>query len=270
MSELASSSMAWIGLLLVVGGLSLAPFAAYVARRIFPGRNVFFARWGFSHVLLLVGIGLFVSPMPWLVAFALPLDTPPILRQLVGSAFHFALLGTCVLIWAVRLDPSGWRCLGLWKGRHLRALGCACASYVLLFPALQGANFLWPWLLERLGGDFGLQEVMLGLGELQGSHLVWGIVLAVLVQPFFEELLFRSFLQPLLVQNLGDKGGVSATSFLFALLHGAQAFLPIFALSLVIGAVMLRTQRLAAAWAIHAINNGLTIALLLTFREQLA
>ncbi len=47
-----------------------------------------------------------------------------------------------------------------------------------------------------------------------------------------------------------------------AALHGPSAFLPIFGLSLVLGAVMLRTQRLVAAWGIHALHNGIQVAAL--------
>jgi membrane protease YdiL (CAAX protease family) len=255
--------VARVGLVLLAGGLSLVPVAAYLARRIFPGRHVFFARWGFSHVLMLVGIAFLASPLAWLVAHALPLGTPPILRGLVGSACLLALLGLCVVVWAWRLDPAGWRGLGLRRGHNLRALGSGCASYVLFLPTLLGVGLSWPWLLERLGGEHGLQPVALGMAQLEGGALVIGIVLAVLVQPLLEELLFRAFLQPLLVQNLGDKLGVGATSVLFAGLHGPEAFLPIFALSVLLGAVMLRTQRLPAVWALHGAHNAVMVGMLM-------
>jgi hypothetical protein len=85
--------------------------------------------------------------------------------------------------------------------------------------------------------------------------------------PFVEELFFRGFLQPLLVQNFRDKGGVVLTAAIFGALHGASSFLPIFGLALVLGGVMLRTQRLMAAWAIHALHNGLQIGLILLFGD---
>jgi membrane protease YdiL (CAAX protease family) len=45
----------------------------------------------------------------------------------------------------------------------------------------------------------------------------------------------------------------------FAALHGTEGIVPIFALSLLLGAIMLRTQRLTAAWAVHAAYNALVI-----------
>jgi len=39
--------------------------------------------------------------------------------------------------------------------------------------------------------------------------------------------------------------------------------MPIFGIALVLGGVMLRTQRLLAVWAIHALHNGLQVAMIL-------
>jgi membrane protease YdiL (CAAX protease family) len=159
------------------------------------------------------------------------------------------------------------RCLGLWPGRNGRAVLAGALAYALLLPAIIGTTAWWPWVFARLGGQYELQAIVLELAALRGAALAAAVVLAVLVVPLLEELLFRSFLQPLLVQNLGDRGGVAATSVVFAALHGPSAFLPLFALSLVLGFVMLRTQRLAAAWAVHALHNGLQLALLFLVPE---
>jgi membrane protease YdiL (CAAX protease family) len=51
------------------------------------------------------------------------------------------------------------------------------------------------------------------------------------------------------------------TSVLFAGLHGGSAFLPIFGLSLVLGALMLRTGRLASVAVVHALHNGAMLVL---------
>ena len=132
-------------------------------------------------------------------------------------------------------------------------------AYFAVLPGIFGTLMLWPWLLERLGEVPEQQEYLVQLQDLGGTGLWVGILLATLVIPFAEEVLFRGFLQPLLVQNFRDLGGVVITAVLFAALHGQSAFLPIFVLALVLGGVMLRTQRLLAAYAIHVTHNGLTI-----------
>jgi carbonic anhydrase/acetyltransferase-like protein (isoleucine patch superfamily)/membrane protease YdiL (CAAX protease family) len=252
-----------IGAVLVATGLALAPVAAELARRIFPGRNVFFARWGFSHVALVGVLGLVLMlGAGWALGSRGALEAPSPLRDLELSA---AILGACcaaVAVIASRLDPSGVRCLGLWPGRQVRAAAAGLACYLVLLPALLGIGLAWPWLLSRLGVGYEPQLVLEQMKVIAPGERPLAILLGVLVMPLFEETLFRGFLQPLLVQNLSDKLGVVATSVVFAALHGSGAFLPIFALSLVLGGTMLRTQRLFAAWTVHAVHNGLMFLVL--------
>ena len=126
------------------------------------------------------------------------------------------------------------------------------------FPTLQAAYTE----LRAAGIEPEPQEIALQMLQLSGPALWGAAALAVLVMPLLEEILFRAFLQPLLVSALGVTGGVGATSVAFAALHGASAFLPIFTLSLVLGAVMLRTRRLSSAFCVHALHNGVTLLLL--------
>jgi membrane protease YdiL (CAAX protease family) len=261
-AEVVSPELARSGTVLAIGGLALAPFAIAISRALFPGRNVFFARWRFSHIVLAV-IAAAASSAIFPVLFA-PLEehVAPILVHLAASALVLGVGCAVAVACAARLDPSGVRSLGLWPGKNVRACAAGLASYILLLPALVGLEILWPWLLERLGGHFEPQEVAVELRTLSGNALLWAAVLAVVVQPLLEELFFRSFLQPLLVQNLGDRGGVALTAMFFAALHGDSAFLPIFALALLLGSLMLRTQRLSAVWLVHALHNGRMIALI--------
>lgn len=265
----ASGGSALAGLVLLMGGLALAPLAIVLARRVFPGRNLFFARWGFSHLGAVLGFGILATLFFMIAAGQLQdLGPEPLVITLVANGLVMASVCAFIAFLAERLDPDGMRCLGLRGDRNLRAMLVGVVSYVLLFPALSGVNMLWPWVMERLSLEHEAQAVAVELVKLQGPSLAVAVVFAVIVLPFFEELVFRSFLQPLLVQNLGDRGGVVLTSVLFGLMHGASAFLPIFAFSLVLGFIMLRTQRIAGPWLVHAIHNGLMVALLIQFPEM--
>jgi uncharacterized protein len=93
------------------------------------------------------------------------------------------------------------------------------------------------------------------------------VLLGALVLPLFEELLFRGFLQPLLVQNLHDRAGLVLTALCFALLHGVEAGVPIFGFALILGGLMLRTQRLAACWSVHALHNALVFAIVFWYPQ---
>lgn len=253
-----------VGLVLLVATLAIVPLVVALARAIFPGRNVYFARWGFSHVVL---AALAYLAAAQLAHWVLPRPEPPTLtRDLLIGVAAGTVAALCVAAWARKLSPEGLRALGLARGRHLRAVAAGIASYLALLPGLVAAMLCWIALLSALGVEPVGQDVVRRFVELPRAELPLAVAGAVLVIPLLEELLFRAFLQPLLVQNLNDKAGIAVTSLIFASLHGEQALGPVFVLSLILGSVMLRTQSLVAVWAIHALHNGLTVGLLLSVR----
>ena len=266
------ATAAALGAVLMAAGLGIAPFALALARRLWPERLVFFARWGFTHLVLLVLITL-AAAVGVSILWPVPADGElGLLGSLGRMALMFSVVALTILRLAQRLEPAPARALGFEAEGTPRAVGVGVAVYLLLLPGLMGVTFLWPSLLQLLGEEPEPQAVLVGFLELEGSQLLLAFVGATLVLPFFEELLFRGFLQPLLVQNFRDRGGVVLTSLVFAALHGLTAFLPIFALSLILGGLMLRTRRLASAWAVHALHNALMISLLLSvpqLRESL-
>ena len=162
-----------------------------------------------------------------------------------------------ILYLAARLDPDGIVSLGLRAKGSLRAAVVGVCCYVILVPGILGVSVFWPWFLERIGIKFEVQAISVGLETLVGAQFWIAALLVILVIPFFEELMFRGFLQPLFVQNLGDRGGVFLTSLIFAVLHGDSRFLPIFCLALLLGSLKLRTQRLSASFAVHALHNAI-------------
>jgi membrane protease YdiL (CAAX protease family) len=253
-----------VGAVFTATSLALVPLAIVLVERIHPGRNVYFARWGFSHLALVAALAtvllLAASFLdPWLGGLE------PTTRTLAVLALRGGvLLGCCgaVASFARRLDPAGVRALGLGSGRHLRAAGAGLVAYAIVLPGLFGLGWVWPWLLDALGQPPVADPLLEQLVALDPGQRVIAILFGVAVIPLLEEILFRAFLQPLLVQNLSDRLGIVATSFIFAALHGTTAFVPIFALSLLLGGIMLRTQRLGAVWAVHAAHNGLVFLLL--------
>jgi len=268
-STLTSTSEAAAGFVMLVGGLALVPIAVLLARRIHPGRNVHFARWGFTHALVVLALFVGLS-FPWMGAPEQPVaeepagGVPPLVLGFVLQVFVWLLLSAAIVASAVRVSPEGWRALGFHRGQGARAVLAGLVAFALCLPAILGCELLWPWLLERAGASIAPQEVAVRIAELDPRWWWIAVPAGTLVLPFFEELMFRGFLQPLFVQNFGDKGGVVVTSVLFAAVHGElTAFLPLFAISLVLGGIMLRTQRLVACWLAHAFSNGIAMSLLL-------
>jgi CAAX protease family protein len=201
----------------------------------------------------------------WLSAIVLPPDPETFdpLRELVRTVAVHGAVVALVVRYAHRLDPDGARSLGFRAGGSGRAALAGLCAYALCTPVLLGTTLLWPWVVEALGEPFEPQVLLTHFADVGPVALPLAFLLTAVVQPLLEEILFRGFLQPLLVQNLNDWAGIALTSVLFALLHGTSAFLPIFSLSLVLGGLMLRTRRIAAPWLVHGLHNGIVLALTL-------
>jgi len=266
-APIIDAQLALEGAILTVVAAAFAPITIVIARRLFPGRRVFFARWGFSHVVLAAAVHVLLSIVVGATMALASAEDVPIEVQLVASAFVQGAVVALIFYWAHKRDPAGIRSLGLWQGRWGRAALTGVVVYLMCLPGLIGLILTWPWLVTRLGEVYEPQSFVADFQASTGAALWLAVGMAIVVIPLLEEILFRGFLQPLLVQNFRDKGGIVLTSALFAVMHGTSAFLPIFGLSLILGAVMLRTQRIAAVWAIHALHNGLQVALLLSFEN---
>jgi len=96
----------------------------------------------------------------------------------------------------------------------------------------------------------------------------WGTLVmaatALMVAPFWEEVVFRGFLQPFFRRYLGGAVSIVLTAVLFSLIHDAgSAFLRVpvmlFPLALALGYAYHRTQRLAASMMLHVMFNSLTV-----------
>ena len=254
-----------VGLVLVLASIALFPLGRALALRLVPERNVIFARWGFFHVGLAIFTYFTLTILGGMALAAAGVELSGGIAPVVfGAGLQVATVALC-FSFARRLDPDGIASLGLRSGSNARSLGVGVLAYAFGIPAIMGAMLVSAWGWKALGVEAPPQDVLKLVLQLEGTERWVFVALAVALIPLCEELFFRGFLQPLLVQNLGDRGGLFATAFLFAAVHGnLVAFLPIFVLALLLGMVMLRTQRIGAAWLVHALHNGITIALVLS------
>jgi len=231
------------GAVCFAAGLVLGPFALRAAEWVRPRRNVFFARWGFSHVVL-AAIAAVVGGV--LVAHFAPEPFDTRLAQPV------ALLLACALALraAQRTETSGWRALGLASAGTWRDHAAALLLLALSAPALLGAGLLWPAVVapdERTWSD-------LAVAAHGGDALA--LVLLLLVLPVMHELFFRGFLLPLSAQNFSEKGGLVVVAAIGGALAGPAAFLPQLVLGVAAGTLRLRTQAVLPCVVLHAAYNG--------------
>lgn len=119
----------------------------------------------------------------------------------------------------------------------------------LSFPCMVAANIACKILGLSIGGISS--EQLFG-------HLGFYIVLLLIFNPIFEELLFRKFVLERLT-CLGAKGAIICSAVLFAVPHlfsqGLPQMLYTFALGLVWGYVTVRTGKILPAIILHSLSN---------------
>lgn len=267
-----------VGAVLVAAGTALVPIAGFAVRRI---RGPIEARDGAVRGRELRGDAVrAVDAPPWglgelaggllsAVLFAFLVSSAlgrahdvPLLVQLCGS---IATLAGGTLVAAALARRSGASVLAAFAARvdgAPRAAAAGVAGYVLLVPGLIGVALAWPATLEALGQGRPEQAVVAAMRALPVGDRPVALLLGVVVGPLFEELFFRGFLQRTLARYVPASIAIVAASLAFASLHGLAAFLPVFALSLILGSVLHATQRIAASFAVHALFNAQTFLFL--------
>lgn len=183
------------------------------------------------------------------------------LLQSVAYAFLFAAL------WLIIRSRDGapfWTSLGWkvpWPGAGstiaqgpLLALGIAVTGVILRAPQI----------------DSPIEELL----QDRESVLLVGLF-AVTLGPLVEEIVFRGFVLPLLVEGIGAPAAVLSSSFVFAALHGPQYawswqhLLLLTCASAAFCIVRLRTGSTAASTLVHAAYNLTFFAGFVFYRKDL-
>ena len=162
----------------------------------------------------------------------------------------------------LRTRGVGPEALGLVRPRARAAYPAALLLYVPFVFLYFGLLVAWAHLARRLGLA-EQQEVLALLLGLEGHELALACVLAVLVGPFLEELLFRGVLQGACSEFFGPREGWLVASTVFAAMHGLVGLPGLLALSLLLGWLRRQTGSLFVPFVVHAAHNGLTLALAL-------
>jgi membrane protease YdiL (CAAX protease family) len=230
------------------------------AGRILPRRARADDRWPLAEAVLV-----FVTPfaLGFLLAALLGREAgapqPSGLTQLVAGQALLAGAAALVLALAAR-RPAGLAGLGLAASAPRGALASVLLAYVPGFLSVLPLAVLWGLLCERVGWDTQ-QDVMTHILALEGGQLVLGALIAVLIGPWIEELLFRGFLLGFLESFLHARVALVTSALLFAALHGLAAFAVILPLSLFLGWLQQRTRSLVVPWFAHALNNAVALSI---------
>lgn len=143
------------------------------------------------------------------------------------------------------------------------------STYLLIFPLMLGMMFIAEYFTELLpttGPVFGeLYEWFSQLINMFTQEPITMIVMAVVMAPLFEEVVFRGIIQKGL-QNAGISPlkSIWISAFLFGLIHGNPwQFVGAVLLGYVLGLVYYRTKSLLMPILLHAFNNALSSILIM-------
>lgn len=181
-------------------------------------------------------------------------------------AFHLvAILAAAVVI--ARSGLSWEDAFGVRRRALIRQAGQGIVCYVAALPVFTGVSIAYGILLESLGFEVSPQEVVNVLMTTLSTRLfALHLILAILVAPVAEEILFRGMALPLVAKKWGMGPAVAAVSVLFAAVHlHLPSFLPLLVLGIALSVAYVFTGNIAAPMVMHMMFNGVNIVFLLTF-----
>lgn len=262
---------------LVIGSAAIAACAASVgmasaiARRIRQGQAIVEPRpqqpvpWDGRDVVMVVALVLGAR----LVAGA-GLDRESSMQALLLANAFAMIVGTVLAMAYLRGKGASWQALGFPRGRPAHDLAIACGGLgLVLAPLLAAAavlNLLVPY-------SHPIVDYLTDHNDLVAVALV--TLSAVVAAPVAEEFLFRRVLQGWLQNKeppLEPGAAVGISALLFAVAHYGQglAWLPLFALGLVLGWIVRQTGSIVPAILLHALFNAVSVTLLLVQTRSVA
>lgn len=200
--------------------------------------------------------------------------------QSVGVSLVAALIVSVLLVAGnLLLRQGGLTRLGLGWPALLRGLligiGAALAVLPLTFLSAMLSERIWDLIRLQHPNAHEMLRILRETNEQRMRILI--LTSAILVAPFFEELLFRGHVQTVLAQLFRARArrgreapldrwlAIFITSGLFALVHGALWMMPpIFVLSLCLGYVYERTGNLWSAIVLHLLFNATNVTIVVS------
>lgn len=230
--------------------------------------------WSFAELGRIVVLTVMIAGLLPFVQVALLAHVPSwgqdLHRWMVGSMLLLdAFVILTILTFAVGKAPSIWRGVGRAPGHLLGAIGVGLRGYLAVFPWIFLLLFLLMAIARHVGFEPPLEPIQELLAQDERPELVaWTVVLACLVGPVAEELLFRGVLYPAVRRRLSRVAAMLISAALFSLIHtNVIGFLPILLLGCLLAYLYERTGSLISPLAIHVVHNSLLMSVALVWRR---
>jgi membrane protease YdiL (CAAX protease family) len=183
-----------------------------------------------------------------------------------GDVVNGAIIYASIVIFLLGLlvyrniPPSG--VFGLGGEKFFPVLGRALLALLAAYPVLMLVQSM---VFGISGGNLQPQEVVEFLQNADTPRdRIAVMVMAVVVAPVAEEMIFRGYLYPAGKRYLGPFLSLGASSLLFAALHGHMASVPaLFTLAICLGLAYEKTGTLLVPMVMHAVFNAVSVAAIL-------
>ncbi len=130
-------------------------------------------------------------------------------------------------------------------------------GWLMIIPFVLLISLLMNYFNVNQAGSNPLLEIVLNNNNYFAFLLLF--ITTTLLAPFFEEIVFRGVLLPILARDFGIIFGIIISSFIFALAHlSLSEFPPLFVLGIGLGVTRLLSGRLGSSIFMHSLWNGLT------------
>ncbi len=189
--------------------------------------------------------------------------TPDVIQG--GIFFYLMVIFLfCALVFARGQTPQ--IAFGLAPARPWRVIGLGALCIVLTYPLVQ--------LAEEIVSKFGFsasdgdEMVQFLRGKISASDTAWAVLLAVIIAPLTEELVFRGYLYGVIKKYGGQVAAMFTSALLFAAVHHNLPAMPALAL-LGIG-LTLAYEITGSLWApvvMHMLFNLAPVVIILRFPE---
>ncbi len=187
-----------------------------------------------------------------------------------ASSFHLAAL--VFVGFFLREHAVRWRTvLGLEHSRLWQSVTLGCLTGMLALPVAMGLGQLSEWLMVSAGEEPVAQQAVQTLQSATSPVLIgfFGLV-AILLAPFAEEILFRGIIYPTVKQLGFPRLALWGSSILFALSHAnVLTTIPLLVFSLFLTQLYEHTDNLMAPIAAHSLFNAANFAWLLSSKGDL-
>jgi len=223
---------------------------------------------GTKLVVFLTGLYLVVN-----IAVGLtqePDENPGTIWIVIQSVF-FHLAGLGFIMASMKRQGLTWgNTFGFNKSRIGRDIRLGVILYLATLPLFWFYSMIYQLGLQYVGYDTIPQEVvMVFSSETSWVARLYMILLAAIMAPLFEELLFRGIAFPLVARRWGLAPAVIVVSAVFAIVHfHVPSLVPLFLLAVALSLGYMYSGSLLVPMVMHGLFNTVNLVLLLMLSPQ--